>query len=499
VDFTILDAMSSPHIWAGWFRNPETWRPWMAFLSVLFGLPLSEDQLDLFRQCTGRAEAPEGGFREAWLVIGRRGGKSRILALIACYLAIFRDWSPFLAPGEVGTIKIIATDRRQARVIHRYCRSFLRVPAIAEQFLAKDTDEEIILSNGITIEIQAASFRSVRGYTVIAALLDELAFWRSDEFSANPDSEVIAAIKPTQATIPNAYFLAASSPYARRGELWNAFRRWHGNDTAGPLVWHAATRTMNPTVPQATIDEALAEDPAKGAAEYLAEFRSDVETYADREVIEDCVLRGVREIPPVRGTQYYGFIDPSGGSGKDSMTLAIATRSREDGLVTVVCVREARPRFNPEMVLEEFTGCLRAYRVSHVQGDNVGGEWCRQGFRDAGISYEISKKSRSELYLEMLPLLNSDRLRFIDNPRIVSQFCGLERRTARSGRDTVNHVVNGHDDLTNSIAGVACMAAGQRGTLDGLITDEVLAIARRSTRSGAGQLPGAIPWLFQGR
>src|SRR6516165_8449032 len=112
-DFTILQAMSEPRLWGGWFRNPETWKAWWAFLAVLFGLRLSEADLALYRQCTGRSVPPEGGFHEAWLVIGRRGGKSRILALIACYLAIFRDWSPYLSPGEVATIKIIATDRRQ--------------------------------------------------------------------------------------------------------------------------------------------------------------------------------------------------------------------------------------------------------------------------------------------------------------------------------------------------------------------------------------------------
>ena len=121
---------------------------------------------------------------------GRKAGKSFTLALIACYLAVFKDWSPYLSPGEVGTIKVIATDREQARTIHRYCRALLtRVPAL-KQLVAHDSDDEIELRNGIVIEIQTASFRSVRGYTVIACLADEIAFWATDEASANPDSEI---------------------------------------------------------------------------------------------------------------------------------------------------------------------------------------------------------------------------------------------------------------------------------------------------------------------
>ena len=89
-----------------------------------------------------------------------------------------------------------------------------KVPAFAS-LIERDTDDEIALNNGIAIEVQTASFRSTRGYTCVAALCDEIAFWRSDETSANPDAEVIAAIRPTMATIPGAMLLCASSPYAR--------------------------------------------------------------------------------------------------------------------------------------------------------------------------------------------------------------------------------------------------------------------------------------------
>jgi Endoribonuclease L-PSP len=54
-------------------------------------------------------------------------------------------------------------------------------------------------------------------------IADEIAYWPIDESSAEPDSEIINALRPGMATIPGALLLAASSPYARRGEL----RRQH--------------------------------------------------------------------------------------------------------------------------------------------------------------------------------------------------------------------------------------------------------------------------------
>jgi hypothetical protein len=269
-DTTIFEAIEV--VWKPWFRNPSTWKPWRAFLATVFGLPLDGDGLDLFRQCTGRDDPPPGGINEAWLICGRRAGKSFILALIAAYLAIFKDWRPYLSPGEVGTIKVIAVDRRQARTIYRYCHALLSDVPVLAQFIARADGETIELTNNLAIEIQTASFRSVRGYTIIAALCDELAFWRSDD-AANPDEEIVNALRPAMATVPGSMLLCASSPYAKRGALWKAYRRYWGQP-GRVLVWQANTRTMNPTVPEEVIAEAYENDPANAAAEFGAEFRT---------------------------------------------------------------------------------------------------------------------------------------------------------------------------------------------------------------------------------
>src|SRR5262249_26076894 len=164
-------------------------------------------------------------------------------------------------------------------------------------------------------EIQTASFRTVRGYTIIAALLDEIGFWRTDEGFANPDQEIIAALRPAMLTIPGAMLLAASSPYAKRGELWNSYKRHWGKADSAVLVWRAATTTMNPSAPQDFIDQEYERDPASAEAEYGAEFRSDIESYLAREVVEAAIVPGRHELAPIMGQSYAAFIDPSGGSG----------------------------------------------------------------------------------------------------------------------------------------------------------------------------------------
>jgi hypothetical protein len=415
----------------------------------------SANELALYRQCTGRAEAPTAPASYLWLVIGRRGGKSFAKALIAVFLAVFKDWRKYLSPGERAIVLLVAADREQAKILHRYCQGILS-PPILQSHVLNVTTSEIELKGGVTIEIVTRSYRSVRGRSVCVAVLDELAFWRDDD-SANPDSEVLNAVRASMATFSSdAMVIAGSSPYARRGVLWDAFRRWFGKDDARNLVWRAATRTMNPTVPQEFVDAEFERDPASADAEYGANFRSDIAEFVSLDVLEACTADGVFELPPVSGTAYLAFCDPSGGSS-DSMTLAIA--HHDDGVAVLDCVREVRAPFQPESIVADFCRTLAAYGVAKVTGDRYAGEWPREQFKKRNVDYVPSERVKSDIYRDCLPLLNSRRCQLLDIPRLVSQLHGLERRTARGGKDSIDHGPGAHDDVANACAGAIVLAS----------------------------------------
>lgn len=460
----IIAAMSDPNLFGQHFRNADDWVAWKVFLHSLFGLPLDEKQLALFRQCTGRKDPPVGGTNEAWLVVGRRGGKSFILATLAVFLACFRDWRQYLGPGERGTIMIIAADRKQARVIMRYVGGLLASAPMLRELIIHQTRERIDLERKVTIEVHSASLRTTRGYSIVAALLDELAFWPTSEFAAEPDREVLAALRPGMSNVPGSMLLCASSPYARKGALWDAYRRHYGKDSP-VLVWQAPTRTMNQRIPQRIIDEAMDADPASATAEYLAQFRSDVESFVLREAVEACITPNVLERFPQSEANYVGFVDPSGGSA-DEMTLAIAHNDRARQTIVIDAVRWFKPPFSPEVVVGEFAQVLKTYRITKIIGDRYAGEWPREQFAKFGIRYEPSAKPKSELYVDLLPLINSTRIELLDHARANAQLLALERRTSRAGRDSIDHPAGAHDDLINAIAGAAVFAAQKYGSFD---------------------------------
>jgi hypothetical protein len=452
---SLIDACADKNLFAGWFRDRRTWASWFVFLRALFGLPLAPEQLALFRECTGRTTAPTEPATSSFLICGRRAGKSFILALCAVYLATFRDYRQYLQPGERATVMVIATDRKQARVIFRYVRGLLRGVPMLARMLGRELAESFDLSNSVTIEVAAASYKTTRGYAICAALLDELAFWGGED-SAEPDYEIINAIRPAMATIPGSMMLCASSPYSQRGALWDAWRKHFGRDGDAVLVWKAATRTMNPTVPQSVIDQATEHDAASAASEYLAEFRSDIAAFISREILDASVARGCFERPPTGGVVYLAFCDPSGGSS-DSMTVAIAHREAS-GVTVVDCLRERRAPFSPDAVVTEFAALLKSYNIVSVRGDRYGGAWPAERFLAHGISYEPSEKPKSDLYKELLPLLNSGRVELLDDQRLINQLAGLERRTARGGRDSIDHGPGSHDDVANACAGALVLA-----------------------------------------
>ncbi len=433
------------------------WLAWRSFIKTLFAEEQDAEELFVFRQCTGLIEPPTKLQREAWLPVGRRGGKSQIEAFIAIYLGACFDWTLHLSPGEVGKIVILADTRDHAASIMNYVKGQLEEHPMLRKLTKRQLVETVELEGRVEIEVVTASLKASRSRTVICALFDEIAFWQPDETCANPDVEVIRGLRPAMLTIPNSMQIAASSRYARKGVLWNAYRDWYGKPE-GPLVWSASTLTMHPNVDREFLEAERERDPIAYEAEYGEEFRSDVAAFVPLEVVRAAVTEGVCERPYVAGRIYRAFCDPAGGTGADSMTLAIAHTEGDRGVLDVV--REARPPFDPETVVEEFSQTLADYKISQVRGDHYAGDWPKRRFLHHGITYITSEAAKSRIYLEWLPILNAARCDLLDDSRLIFQASTLERRTSRVGKDTIDHPAGGHDDVVNCAAGALVMVAG---------------------------------------
>ena len=212
-------------------------------------------------------------------------------------------------------IPIIAADRRQARQVLGYLKGMSEVYPLCG-YLHRTLRDSIELNCGVNIEVHTASYRSVRGYTVVGTVADEVAFWRTDDGAANPDTEVLQALRPGMATVPDALLLGLSSPYAAKGELHRAVERSFGRDDPRVLVWNADTRSMNPGSLSTSLGRPLRTTPVAAVSEYgrdgRVQFRRDVEAFIDPDAVQAVVVQGRRELAPEETVRYVAFVDPLG-------------------------------------------------------------------------------------------------------------------------------------------------------------------------------------------
>jgi hypothetical protein len=462
----IIQAIEDSNLFKPIFRTLDTWHAWICALKVIFGLSLTSDELALYQKCTGREKPPTKPFKEIYLIVGRRGGKSFIVSVIAVFLAIFKDYSEYLSPGERGTIMILAVDRKQAGIILRYVKAILSLP-LFKSYVERETAETIELTNRINIEVHTCSYRAVRGYTIVTVILEESAFWRIE--GASPDKAVYSAVKPAMATIPTAMLISISTPYSKQGLLYENWREYFGKEDEEVLVWQAPSVLMNPTLNEKEISKQREKDPSAARAEFDADFREDIEAFLPLEVIEAVVIRGRIELPRDEKVSYFSFADPSGGGG-DSFTLSIG--HKEKGKVIQDALRARKG--DPHEIVKEYAELLKKYGIKETTGDHYSASWCSQAFQKAGIRYKASELNKSELYLEALPYITSGSVELIDSAGLIKELRLLERRRGSSGKDIVDHPKSmgggaAHDDLANVTCGLVSLGHSSVGGAEAML------------------------------
>ena len=404
-------ALNDPDL-LGTLLLGETWEPWRIILIAANGEPLDERERAIFTQLTGRAHEPLTPVEELHAYVGRRSGKTKAVATLAIYRGALCDYSDELSVGERAVVAVLSASVWQAQRAFQYIAGgFAAVPAL-KALIANETADTLALANGVDIESRPASFRTIRGISAAAIICDEIAFWRSDETSRNPDAEVLNAARPALASL-NGLLCCVSSPYAKRGEAWNAYKRdFGGKGDPKILVVNAPSRTMNETLSESIVARAYERDPRSAKAEFGGEFRNDIAGFLDFALIDAAVDRGVLVRPPRSGVRYRAAADPSGGAS-DSFTLAIC--HDESDTAVVDCLVEIKSPFNPTSATAQMAATLKEYGLSEVTGDRYSAAWVVDAFSKVGITYRHSERDRSAAYLEALPLFTAGNIRLIDN------------------------------------------------------------------------------------
>jgi hypothetical protein len=460
--FDIYEAMVSPRGFLPFFKNGlESWASWLVFFKVLAGrTDLSADEMELLSIATGLDALPTERLKECYLCCGRRSGKSTACALLAVYYGLWGGWDKDLQAGEKPQIFIISPTLVQGKIIMGYVKAILAMKHL-KSFVRREQQESVELINGTTISIKPASWRSTRGWSVGLILMEELAFWRFETESANVDTEIYAALKPSTANIKNSLVVGISTPFIRQGLLWTKAANW---GRSGPVIfWRAPSWAMNRLLDE---DELRKEYETLSEAEFNSEFgaeeREDIEQFLPQELIDRAIVAGRTVLPADHGLSYVAFCDASEGLRKnaDSMTFALAHAAGEKFIVDVLL--EFKPPFAPKVVIQAIAESCKAYRVSTITQDRHAIAWIADDFKPYDIAVETSALTKSEIYAQFAILASKGVVELPDNDRLRVQLQGLQKFLGGGGTIKIDHLANGHDDICNSACGAAVLVARPR-------------------------------------
>lgn len=187
---------------------------------------------------------------------------------------------------------------------------------------------------------------------------------------------------------------------------------------------------MNPLIPESVVQDAIERDPESAKSEWLGEFRDDLSALITDAALRACVPSGRGLLEPSTEHEYMIVVDNATGSAQDSLAMALGHLEVRDGApVNVVDgVAEAKPPFDPSQAVVQIAGYAHEYGVPNVFGDRVGQGWCEPIYAQVGLRYEPLRMTKTELYLAGLALINSRQIELPDEPRLLNQIMGLQRR-----------------------------------------------------------------------
>lgn len=397
------------------------------------------------------------GIRTAVLRLGRRSGKGRIASVVATYEATANADAHLavVPPGENVAVVVIASSQRQARVVHKFIRSYFDRPALADM-VVRETADEIELRNGIVILTLPCHAASVRGLAVAVAILDEAAWWVGVDGSPLDPDQVWSSITPAVAQFEAGRILVLSTPRWSTGWYADLVARADSGRYADMRTWHASTAEMNPRIPASFLDQEYEKDPANYRREYLALFESGIGAVFDEADVRRAV-RGVQDVP-ISPVFHYTIALDAAFTG-DTFGLLVGHRDQAGDVVVdrVMGWRGSRAEPVPlDPTLDAIAELTRTYHRADVVIDQYSAQPILQGLVARGVAVRQepwTNESKVDAATETRRVLHAGRLSIPEHRELIAELITLEQRPTPSGRPRIAAPGRSHDDYAT-----ACLA-----------------------------------------
>lgn len=412
---------------------------------------------------------------------GGRGGKSRVLCgIYSLWRALLADLSG-LAPGEQAVALIVAPDMRLAKQTLRFALGAAKhAPSIAALIETENTEGFVLRRpDGRPVAVEALPATrggsALRGRSLVSAVLDECAFFRSEEYMVN-DQEIFRAVAPR--VVDGGLVVIASTPWAEAGLLFDEFTRNHGHPITA-IAAHAPTLLLNPAK-AAEVARERARSPDNAAREFDAQFMTmGSGLFFDAGALDRALELGdaVSERPSKESAAIGGDL----GLVRDAS--AFVAIQEVGKFLDVTDVLELRPQRDAPLKLSAVCAAAATFTKDHharvIHVDHHALEPAREHLPE-GVALEAvegGQNAKVERYVTVRNLLNEGRLRIPRRfQRLVNQLREVVAKPTAGGglQITLPRRAGVHGDVTSAFV-LGVHAASQGGCGRSYFHDEEVA------------------------
>ncbi|MBA7524642.1 hypothetical protein ES705_16783 [subsurface metagenome] len=417
-------------------------------LRVIYGLPLNNNQLKIYRKITKNKKEFEAEIEkeEAILVLGARSGKSLLASIIALYEATRKKWAKYLMKGESGYCVVISTKQRQSeQIIGANCLRLMENSPNLEGYIRDHTQSELILKNNMRILSLPCTTRAGLGLPIICLIMDEIGHFYTE--GARADKDVYDYTNPRRAQFPGSKLIMISTPSAKQGLLWDFFDK--GFKEHKRLTAQSDTLFMNPLVDKNFLEKEKKRDIDSYRREFLARFAERVEAFLSYDLVVNS-LKLAGDLPFKSEYQYFCGIDASGLAGRDKFSLAIAHEQENGIYVDKVKSWDLK---DPDPIMKDIKELAGIYNFVEVNIDRYAKGWVKNALEKIGLEVNI-RPSLAEIYVNVKSLMLGDRLYLPDNQGIKKAFLNTQAFYGRNNALSIAHSRDpeGHSDEADAIA-----------------------------------------------
>jgi hypothetical protein len=397
-------------------------------------------------------------------VCGGRGGKSYVLvALRLLWGALVRSMDS-LAPGQRAMAPVVApNDGLRQEVINYIYGACWSHPDLQQRvWIAKgvkptaDAPAEFAIRRGAMFNVRfvgsvaTAGGYGGRGRSLTDAALDEAAFFRDASAKIN-DSDIYSAMSPR--VMPGGQTIIASTPWAKRGLLWDMYQRNFGHPVDAICI-HAPTMILNGSKMTADIvSRERARDPDNAAREFDAMFSDTGSSVFFGHDIVELATKGQWMVPQP-GDMLAAGADL--GMRRNSSVLAVVCRRGETyGLVSLI---EKKPMpghaLKPGEVCREFADECNRLGVKYVMSDGHYLDALQEALDESGLSVVNAPSAVSAPYMRMRTLMREGQVSLPDIDRLKRQMQAVEGVTLAAGGMSIRNPqwsTGEHGDLVSAL------------------------------------------------